>query len=346
VQALIELFSRIGWLPAEGAAGLAMVTYAVAILAVVAIADMAFSLAERKVAGFIQSRYGPMYVGGWHGILQPIADGVKFLLKEDIAPAQSDKVLWRAAPIAVFTGGFLGYAVLPWGPSVIGANLDMGLFYAFATSSLVVMGIIMAGWGSNNKWALYGAMRGAAQVISYEIPLGLAVLPVIMSTGTLHMGTIVQQQSGWLWNWNVFNPLFLLSFGLYFVSSMAEVNRIPFDLPESESELVAGYHTEYTGMKFAFMMLGEYAEMFLVTGIATAVFLGGWWTGIPAIDRVIPGPLVFLFKSVALVFVMMWLRWTLPRLRVDQLMHLCWKIFIPVALANLLLYGIIRTALG
>jgi NADH-quinone oxidoreductase subunit H len=335
----------LGGLPYSAQAGLAMGVYGAVVLVIVALAVMVFSLAERKVAGFMQSRYGPMYVGGWHGILQPLADGIKFLLKEDIAPAAADKLLWRAAPIAVFTGAFMGYAVIPWGPSFVGAKLDMGLFYAFATSSLVVMGIIMAGWGSNNKWSLYGAMRGAAQVISYEIPLGLAVLPVIMGAGTLNMGSIVQRQAGFLWNWNVFNPLFAISFVLYFVSAMAEVNRIPFDLPESESELVAGYHTEYTGMKFAFMMLGEYADMFLVATIATAVFLGGWWTGIPRVDHFVPAPVIFTVKAVALVFIMMWLRWTLPRLRVDQLMHLCWKIFIPIALGNLLLYGLIRSVI-
>jgi len=330
-----------GW-PQPLLQGLAMLTIAGIILAGVAVAVMIFSLAERKVAGFMQSRYGPMYVGHWHGILQPIADGIKFLLKEDIAPASADKVLWRAAPVVCFTGAFLTFVVLPFGPNFVGAKLDVGLFYAFATSSLVVIGIIMAGWGSNNKWALYGAMRGAAQVVSYEIPLALAVLPVVMTVGSLNLGVITQAQSGWIFQWHVFHPLLLLSFVIYLIASLAEVNRIPFDLPESESELVAGYHTEYTGMKFAFFMLGEYADMFAVAAIAVAVFLGGWNSGVPALDRVIPAPVIFVGKSVLVVFLQMWLRWTLPRLRVDQLMSVCWKVLLPIVLVLLLVFGLLK----
>ena len=345
----MELFYRLfegmgifaGW-PTPLVQGLAMLTIAIVLVLGVAVAVLIFSLGERKVAGFMQSRYGPMYVGRWHGILQPIADGIKFLLKEDIAPAAADKPLWRAAPIVVFTGAFLAYAVLPFGPSFVGAKLDLGLFYAFAASSLVVIGIIMAGWGSNNKWSLYGAMRGAAQVVSYEIPLTLSVIPVIMAVGSLNMGVITRAQGGWIYHWHIFNPIFLVAFLLYFIASLAEISRIPFDLPESESELVAGYHTEYTGMKFAFFMLGEYAEMFAVAAIAVTVFLGGWYSGIPVIDRVIPAPLIFVGKSVVLVFVHMWLRWTLPRYRVDQLMSLCWKVLLPATLVLMLLYGLIK----
>jgi NADH-quinone oxidoreductase subunit H len=320
----------------------AMLAISVIILLGVALMAMLFIWSERKVAGYIQSRYGPMYTGRFHGVLQSIADGVKLLLKEDIWPTTSDKLLFRTAPILAFTGAFLGFAVLPFGPEFVGAKLDIGLFFLFASSSLVVMSIIMAGWGSNNKWALYGAMRGAAQVISYEIPLGLSVLPVVMAVGSLNLGTFVTAQSGWIWNWHLFNPLFFLAFWIYLISSLAEVNRIPFDLPETESELVAGYHVEYTGMKFAFFFLGEYAAMFVVSAIAVTVFLGGWYTGIPALDAVIPGPVVFIAKSFALVFVQIWLRWTLPRLRVDQLMHLCWKVFLPISLGIILVYGLLR----
>lgn len=343
-------------LPDWGLVGLAMAGVGGILLGSIAVAVMVFSLAERKVAAFIQSRYGPMEVGPGQGLFQPIADGVKFLLKEDVWPEGADKPLWRAAPILMFTGAFLSYVVIPFGPQFIGANLDIGLFYIFATSSLVVMGIISAGWGSNNKWALYGAVRGAAQVISYEIPLSLAVMPIVLHVGSLNLGAIIESQSGWIFNWHVFGNwgahgaagiltlvFFQASFWIYFISSLAEVNRVPFDLPETESELVSGYHTEYGGMKFAFMMLGEYADVFVVSAIGVTIFLGGWYSGIPVIDNYLPAPLIFVGKSLFLVFVQMWLRWTLPRLRVDQLMHVCWKVFIPIALANLFLYGLLKT---
>jgi NADH-quinone oxidoreductase subunit H len=343
---MYDALTGVGWLnglPPWVLLASAMVLSGAIVLGGIAVAGMLFIWGERKIAGFVQSRYGPMYVGGWHGILQSIADGVKLLLKEDIWPTNADKFLWRLAPVLVFTGAFLSFVVLPFGPDFVGANLDIGLFYVFATSSLVVMGVIAAGWGSNNKWSLYGAMRGAAQVISYEIPLGLAVIPVIMSVGTLNLGALIEAQRGWIVQWHVFNPLFFIAFWIYLISSLAEVNRVPFDLPETESELVSGYHTEYTGMKFAFFFLGEYADMFVVSAIAVTVFLGGWYTGIPFLDRVVPAPLIFIGKSFFLVFVQIWLRWTLPRLRVDQLMYVCWKVFIPIALANLFLYGLIRS---
>ena len=348
----------LGSMPEWAQVATAMTVVGIILLGGIAIAVMVFAWSERKVAAFIQSRYGPMEVGPGQGTLQSIADGVKFLLKEDIWPLGADKALWRIAPILIFTGAFLSYVVLPFGPSFIGANLDIGLFYVFATSSIVVTGIIAAGWGSNNKWALYGAVRGASQVISYEIPLTLAVMPIVLHVGSLNLGEIIQSQRGWFWNWHALGSwgahglagiltlvMFQVSFWIYFVSSLAEVNRVPFDLPETESELVAGYHTEYSGMKFAFIMLGEYADVFVVSAIAVTVFLGGWYTGIEPLDRFIPAPVVFIGKSLILVFVQMWLRWTLPRLRVDQLMHVCWKIFIPIALANLFLFGLLKTVL-
>lgn len=324
--------------------GIAMATYAALVLVGVALAGMFFIWAERKIAGYIQSRYGPMYTGKFHGILQSIADGVKLLLKEDIWPADADKLLFRLGPLLVFIGAFLSFAVLPFSPTWVGANLDIGLFYVFATSSLVVTGVLAAGWGSNNKWSLYGAMRGAAQVISYEVPLGLAVLPVVMSVGSLNLGRIIEVQQGWFFSWNVFHAygVFAVAFVIYLISSLAEVNRVPFDLPETESELVSGYHTEYTGMKFAFFFLGEYADMFVVSAIAVTVFLGGWYSGIPVIDSVLPAPLIFIGKSVMLVMLQIWLRWTLPRLRVDQLMFVCWKVFIPATLALIVIYGLGR----
>jgi NADH-quinone oxidoreductase subunit H len=356
---LLEGAPLLAGLPGWAMTALAMSGVGIILLGGIAVAVMVFSWAERKVAAYIQSRYGPMEVGPWQGTLQPIADGVKFLLKEDIAPTGADKPLWRMAPLLIFVGAFLSYVVIPFGPSFIGANLDVGLFYIFATSSIVVTGIIAAGWGSNNKWALYGAVRGAAQVISYEIPLALAIMPIVLHVGSLNLGELITAQRGWIVNWHVFGNwgshgfagiltlvFFQISFWIYFISSLAEVNRVPFDLPETESELVSGYHTEYGGMKFAFMMLGEYADVFVVSAIAVTVFLGGWYSGIPVVDRFVPAPIIFIGKSLFLVFVQMWLRWTLPRLRVDQLMHVCWKVLIPITLANLFLYGLLRTLMA
>lgn len=298
---------------------------------VMAICAIVLTWMERKVAGFIQSRYGPMRTGRWHGWAQAIADMLKILGKEDIIPAEADKALFVFAPILVLLGSLLAWAAIPWAPGFVAADLDLGLFYIFAVSSLVIIGILMAGWASNNKWALYGAARGAAQMVSYEIPLALATIPVIMNVGSLNTQDIVIAQQGGILNWFVFHdPFLFLAFWLYFIASIAETNRGPFDMPETESELVAGYHTEYTGMRFAFFFLAEYANLFLVALIAVTVFLGGWWAPIPGLD--FAPALAFVVKGLLVVFLNMWVRWTLPRVRVDQLMHMCWKVMIPLAL--------------
>jgi len=298
---------------------------------VMALCAIVFTWMERKVAGFIQSRYGPMYTGRWQGWAQAVADMLKILGKEDIIPAQADKGLFVFAPILVLLGSLLAWAAIPWSPGFIAADLDLGLFYIFAVSSMVVIGILMAGWASNNKWALYGAARGAAQMVSYEIPLALATIPVILNVGSLNTQDIVIAQQGGMFNWFVFHdPFLFIAFWMYFIASIAETNRGPFDMPETESELVAGYHTEYTGMRFAFFFLAEYANLFLVAIIASVVFLGGWWAPIPGLD--FAPALTLVIKGVLLVFLNMWVRWTLPRVRVDQLMHLCWKVMIPVTL--------------
>jgi NADH-quinone oxidoreductase subunit H len=320
-------------------------TMALVMALVMAACAIVFTWMERKVAGFIQNRYGPMRVGHWHGVAQPVADMLKILQKEDIIPAEADRVFFVMAPLIIFLGSLLAWAAIPFAPGFIAANLDLGLFYIFAVSGLAVIGILMAGWASNNKWALYGAARGAAQIVSYEIPIALAVIPVVMYTGSLNMNDIVIAQQGGVTGWFLLrNPFLFLAFLIYFICSIAEVNRTPFDLPETESELVAGYHTEYTGMRFAFFFLAEYANLFLVSCIATAVFLGGWQNPVPGVT-VAPG-FVFVVKATLLVFLQMWLRWTLPRLRVDQLMYVCWKVMIPLSLVCVVGAGIWMMVLG
>jgi len=296
---------------------------------------------ERKVSAHIQDRLGPMETGGWHGWSQAIADAIKLLVKEDIIPTAADSRLFRLAPYIVFVGSLAGFAVLPFAMNLIGSDLNIGVYYIIAVSSLVVIGILMAGWASNNKWALYGAMRSAAQMVSYEVPVALSLLVPVLMSGSLSMQDIVQNQEGGFWRWYVFRafPFSLISFVIYFWASLAEVNRTPFDIPEADSELVAGYFTEYSGMRFAIFFLAEYGNMFVVSAIAATLFLGGWQPILPAL-KFIPGPFWFVGKAFALVLMQMWLRWTLPRLRVDQLMHVCWKIFLPFSFANLMIVGL------
>ncbi len=326
---------------------IALLGASVVTLAFVAVLAMFLVWLERKVAGHVQSRLGPMNVGGWHGLAQSLADGFKLFLKEDICPSAADGLLFKLAPYVVFAGSFAAFAIIPWGKNVVVADLNIGIFYILAITSLVVVGILMAGWASNNKWSLFGAMRGVAQIVSYELPAALSLVAIVMWVGSLKLTDIVQSQAGWFWNWHVFRgfPFFTIGAFIYYISALAETNRVPFDIPEAESELVAGYHTEYTGIRFAMFYLAEYANMFLVSAIATIAFFGGWHTGIPLLDF-IPGPIVFVTKALALVFIMMWLRWTLPRLRVDQLMAMCWKYMIPIAFFNMVGTGILMLATG
>jgi NADH-quinone oxidoreductase subunit H len=265
------------------------------------------------------------------------------LLKEDIVPAAADPLLFKMAPVVVFLGAFTAFVVLPFGEYSIVADLNIGILYIMAVGSLSVVGILMGGWASNNKYALYGGMRSAAQIVSYEIPAAMALMTVVMLVGSLSMQDIVNAQKGGALHWFIVrNPFTLIAFFVYFTCSLAEVNRTPFDIPEAESELVAGYHTEYCGMRFAFFMLAEYASMFVVACVATTLFLGGWTQVLPWGSQWIPGPVLFTLKALFLVFVQMWMRWSLPRLRVDQLMHMCWKVMLPISLALLLGVGLMQ----
>jgi len=366
---------------------------------------------ERKVSAFMQDRLGPMEVG-YKGTGQTAADILKLLQKEDIIPAAADKWLFTLGPIIIFTAVFAGYAALPFSTDFIGSSINIGLFYILGIVAIDVIGLLMAGWGSNNKYALFGSIRSVAQIISYEIPASLAILSAVMICQTLDLQQICYQQGIWYneyWTssgdyreqsnylfglkglginvthiggiitWNIFRfPLLLLAYIIYFIASLAECNRAPFDIPEAESELVAGFHVEYTGFKFAVIFLAEYAMMFIVGLIAAIVFLGGWNTPLPnlSFSQVItpehasqlsnwellksfqfgyltsgaPGTWAgnlwgcfwILSKAVGAIFIHIWIRWTLPRLRVDQLMYLCWKVLVPAAFLCVLGAGIWR----
>ena len=313
---------------------------------------------ERKISAFMQDRLGPMEVGifgfkggkkFWGGIGQTLADAIKLLVKEDILPNNADKFLMILAPFIIFTGAFLTFIGLPFAQNIVISDFNIGIFYIVAMSSIGVIGVILAGWSSNNKWSLYGSMRAAAQIISYEIPIGLSLLLVVLVAGSLHLGDIVQWQADH--RWFIFHsPFTFLAFFIYYISTIAEPNRTPFDIPEAESELVAGWMTEYSGFRWALFFLSEYANMLIVSIVASIVFLGGWLSPLQIFNifpdslLILDGPAIglfwVLFKAVILIFIMMWFRWTFPRLRVDQLMYLCWKVFIPFALANLFLVSL------
>jgi len=298
---------------------------------------------ELKISAHMQDRLGPMRTGKWHGWAQPLADVTKLLQKEDIIPAAADKALYLLAPFLVFVGGYAAYAAIPFSPAYIGADINVGIFYIIAVSAIVVLGILMAGWSSNNKWSLLGAMRTAAQLVSYEIPSSLAVLAVIMVAGSLSLNEICEAQSGWFWNWFVFGkfPFLFITFVIYFIASLAETNRAPFDIPEAESELVAGYHTEYSGMRFAIFYVAEYANMFTVAAIASILFFGGWSSPFGTfMSGPVWGAFWLISKGMVMIFIQMWLRWTLPRFRVDQLMYLSWKVLTPFALVNIFAVGL------
>jgi NADH-quinone oxidoreductase subunit H len=294
-------------------------------------------LAERKVLGYMQARHGPNQLGGKWGLLQTAADVLKLLLKEDIIPKAADKPLFILAPVIAFTPAFMVLATIPFTDKFQFADIGVGLLYYIAVSGMTIFGMVLGGWASNNKYALLGGMRAGAQMISYEIPLVMSVLGVILLTGSLNLNDIVaQQEHGWF---ILYQPI---AFIVFFIASIAELNRTPFDLPESENELVAGYFVEYSGFRWAFFMLSEYVYVFAMSSLITVIFLGGWLPPL-GILGFIPGAVWFALKFSAIVFVYFWLRATLPRFRVDRLMEFAWKVLFPIALANIFLTALIKT---
>jgi len=288
----------------------------------------------------MQSRIGPNRVGPI-GFLQWLADGIKNMLKADIVPTEADGPLFRAAPYVVITGFVASFAAVPFAGDLILADLNVGILYVTAVTALVVVGILMAGWASNNKWSLLGGIRSAAQIVSYEIPAGLSIFPIVMLAGTLSMQGIIRAQGAAPWRWFVFdNPFTFVAFFVLFIAALAEGNRTPFDLPEAESELVAGFATEYSGMRNLLFFMAEWGNLYVIGAIVTTLFLGGWqipWAldGQPVLRNLLQFG-VFFAKSYFFVFLAIWLRWTLPRVRVDQMMTMCWKYLVPIALVNLL----------
>jgi NADH-quinone oxidoreductase subunit H len=287
---------------------------------------------ERRVIAFMQDRLGPNRVGP-EGLLQPVADVIKLFAKEDIVPAQADPIVFKLSTIVMVFTALLVYTVVPFGPHMIISDLNIGILYAVAISSLTAVGMLMAGWGSNNKYALLGAMRAAAQVISYEIPLVFSIIGVVMITGSLSTVSIVNAQAAWGgWRWNIF--LQPIGFVVYFISATAELNRTPFDLMEAESEIIAGYHIEYSGVRFALFFLAEYLNAFAIAGLGATLFFGGW------LGPILPPYIWFIIKAYLLFFVFYWLRGTLPRVRIDQLMGLAWRYLLPAALVNMVITGV------
>ncbi|MFD0871851.1 NADH-quinone oxidoreductase subunit H [Chlamydia abortus] len=297
---------------------------------------------ERKVIGWMQSRHGPNRVGPL-GLLQTVADVAKLLMKEDTIPKKAERQLFILAPIIAFVPSFAVLATIPYTQNIYFADLNVGVLYYVALSGISTIGIILGGWASNNKYALLGGMRSAAQMISYEIPLVISVVGVIMLSGSMQLTTIVEGQSGGFWHWN-FLPQ-IIGFGVFVVAAVSELNRTPFDLPEAESELVAGYHVEYSGFRFAFFMLAEYVYVFAIASLTTVLFLGGWHAPFPFLDFV-PGIIWFLLKFSFIVFFLFWLRATFPRVRVDQLMGLGWKVLLPLALLNIIITAVFYEIFG
>jgi NADH-quinone oxidoreductase subunit H len=325
----------------------AALVHCVLLIHVVAVGALGFIWLERKVAGRIQDRLGPTRVGGKFGWLQTLADGLKLITKEDLMPQDADGMLFRIAPYISFCASFAAYIALPFSDGWVAVDINVGVFFILAVLGLEVFGVILAGYASASKWSLFGAMREAAQVVSYEVPMGMCVVVPVLITGTMDLVEIGRMQEGFFTNWLIFHdPFTFITFWVYFTCALASVNRAPFDLAEAESELVAGFHTEYSGLRWSFFFMAEYGSMFAVSGLAAILFFGGWNGPIPvsSILGLTPenGPILgylgnflgmlnFIFKCCLGVTFMMWARWTLPRLRIDQVMKVCLKYCTPIA---------------
>jgi NADH-quinone oxidoreductase subunit H len=313
----------------------------ISIIAFMTVIGMALVYAERKVAAHFQCRLGPMRVG-WHGILQSVADAVKLLMKEDLIPDRADRLLFFLAPVFSILATLLALVVIPMSPTMQVVDLNIGVVFIAAVGGFGVLGILLGGWSSNNKWSLLGAMRAGAQFVSYEVSVVLSLLVAVLFAGSLQLSEIVQSQADgwWIWRGHVSG---FTAFVIFVIASTAELNRPPFDLPEAESELTGGYHTEYSGLRFSFFFLSEFINMFIASALAATLFLGGWMPfhiggldGFNAVMDLIPAGLWFAGKTGFIIFLTMWVRWTFPRLRVDQLMRLEWKFLLPLGFMNLM----------
>ncbi|MDA0659646.1 MAG: NADH-quinone oxidoreductase subunit NuoH [Planctomycetota bacterium] len=321
----------------------ASLIHCVLLLHVIAVGALVFIWMERKVSGRIQDRLGPTRVGGRFGWLQTLADGLKLITKEDLMPGAADPLLFRLAPYLSFAASFTAFLALPFADGWAAQVLNVGAFFVLAVLGLEVFGVILAGYGSGSKWSLFGGMREAAQVVSYEVPLGLCVLVPVTVCGTLNLVTIGNMQAGLFTNWLIFqNPFMPIVFLAFFTCAMASVNRAPFDLAEAESELVAGFHTEYSGLRWSIFFMAEYGSMFVVSALAAILFFGAWHGPLPVFASISASPYLmhianlagctnFILKTVIGVTVMIWIRWTLPRLRIDQVITMCWKYCVPIA---------------
>jgi NADH-quinone oxidoreductase subunit H len=310
------------------------------IVSFIGVAALLYIWAERKVSGRMQDRLGPTRTGPF-GLLQSLADGIKLITKEDTTPDVADHFLFRIAPYLAFCAAFCGYLALPFGLGLVPQNLSIAAFFMLAILSSEVFGVLLAGYASGSKWSMFGGLREAAQVVSYEVPRSLCVVVPVCVVGTLSLTEMAKQQSGAFWNWTIFHdPFTFLAFFVFFITATASCKRAPFDLAEAESELVAGFHTEYSGLRWSFFFLAEYGSMFAVSGLAVFLFLGGWHTGFLPFEPVerfgeyagnTLNAAVVILKGTLLVLVMMWMRWSLPRLRIDQVMMTCLKYFLPVS---------------
>jgi NADH-quinone oxidoreductase subunit H len=321
-----------------------------AVVTVVMVLALVIIYAELKISAHMQSRIGPYYAGGRWGWAQPLADAVKFLQKEDLTPADADRPVFKAAPMVMLAGSFAVLVILPFSPSLIAQDLDLGIFYVLAAGSVGTLGVLMAGWASANKYSLMGGLRAAAQLIAYELPLVLAVVGVVIQAGTLSMVGIVEAQAEPVFHIGSVGiqlPYLLqgqvIGFLIFMVAALAELSRTPFDLPIAESELVMGYLTEYSGIRFTMFFLGEYVGIFAMSAVAATLFLGGYH--VPGLGADVFGPIVLVAKSMLLVFLIIWFRWTFPRVREDQLQGFAWRWLVPLALANIAVTAVLKVAL-